>query len=531
MRGTGREDVVAGVAARPERQGRDEPGGLDPRQRPHPRADGLVERLGLHRRPHRQGDGVVHREAGIDAEEAPEAARHERRPHQERQRQAELRHDHAVAQTRARCEAHGLRLQRVLRRHLARADGRTDACEDAGDQGRRDRHRQYPRIDGDLGHPRDRQRAQRLDAPRREEDAQGAAERGDHQALDEPLRDRPAARLTEGAADGEIEAASGGPHEQQIREVRAGDEQEQADGAEQHQQRPPESVADDVLDERDEAGAPAALAGRHRRRDLRRDRLQLAIGRLDRHAGRESREDVELVVQAVLRGHVGLHRHRDLDVAGQRQADRRHADDGVGLPVELQRLADDVGPAAEVPAPEPVRDDRDSRAVRAVLVRGEVAPLGHPHTECVEEIGRDPPHLDQLWVGAPGQVHGAPRDRGHRGEARRARLEVDVVRHRDREERHVALEVRLVDGDEAIGLGERERLQHHRVDGAEHRRRRTDADGSDEHRDGGEAGRDEELADGVAQGSHPIHGRCYVRSATRGPGFDVVTIGRCAAPD
>ena len=89
----------------------------------------------------------------------------------------------------------------------------------------------------------------------------------------------------------------------------------------------------------------------------------------DRHAGREPREDVELVVQAVFLGHVGLHRHRDLDVAGQRQADRRHADDGVGVPVELQRLADDVGPAAEVPAPEPVRNDRDLRAVRPILVR------------------------------------------------------------------------------------------------------------------------------------------------------------------
>ncbi len=93
---------------------------------------------------------------------------------------------------------------------------------------------------------------------------------------------------------------------------------------------------------------------------------------------------------------VGLHRHRDLDVARQRQADRRHADDRVGLAVQLQRLADDVGALAEVPSPEPVRNDRDLGSVRPVLVGGEVAPLGHPHAERAEEIGRDRPHLDQL---------------------------------------------------------------------------------------------------------------------------------------
>ena len=61
-----------------------------------------------------------------------------------------------------------------------------------------------------------------------------------------------------------------------------------------------------------------------------------------------------------------VERHPGARVAiGKRERRRHHADDGVGRGVEAERLADDVGAAAEALLPEAVRQDDDRRRARA----------------------------------------------------------------------------------------------------------------------------------------------------------------------
>ena len=180
-------------------------------------------------------------------------------------------------------------------------------------------------------------------------------------------------------------------------------------------------VADDVLGERDEAGPPAALAGRQRRRDLAR-RSRAARDRPPRatRRARAARRRRARGSGGASCGDVGLHRHRDLDVARQRQAGRRHADDGVGLAIEPERpgrrrrAGRRSGGARTRPRGSPPwrRSGRSSSARKS-------RPLSHAARRASP---RKLAVTVRTWIScglaAAGQVHGPPRDRRHRGEAR-----------------------------------------------------------------------------------------------------------------
>ena len=281
---------------------------------------------------------------GSTLEEAPEAARHEGRPDQQRQGQAELRHDHGVAQPGARRQSGRVRLQRVLRRHPRRSKRRADAGQDAGHDRRQHCHRDHPPVDGDLGDARNRQRAQRIDARRCDDDPRAppaavTTRLSTSSCAIARARDSPSACRT-ASSKARAEARTSSRFEGWRRR-----QQQQRDRAEQHhqgaaQRSPTMSSASGtrrVRQPRSPAGIDGAIGAA--------TACNSRIGRLDRHAGREPREDTSSSwFRPVFLGDVGLHRHRDLDVAGQRQAARRHADDEVGVPTSsCSGLADDVG--------------------------------------------------------------------------------------------------------------------------------------------------------------------------------------------
>ena len=82
--------------------------------------------------------------------------------------------------------------------------------------------------------------------------AERAADDRQHHALGEQLADDAAARAAERGADRDLALAARGAHQQQVRDVRARDQQHEADGAEQHEQRLPH-VADEHLADRIDA--------------------------------------------------------------------------------------------------------------------------------------------------------------------------------------------------------------------------------------------------------------------------------------
>ena len=68
---------------------------------------------------------------------------------------------------------------------------------------------------------------------------------------------------------------------------------------------------------------------------------------------------------------------------------RQDADDPDRVVVQRQRLADDVGAAAEAALPEGMAQDRDRRRVEAALVGGEVAAERQGDAKQLEEIVGD----------------------------------------------------------------------------------------------------------------------------------------------
>ena len=70
-----------------------------------------------------------------------------------------------------------------------------------------------------------------------EDQAEHASRQRQHDALGEQLPDDAAARAADRGADGDFPPPAGRPHQQQIGDVGAGDQQHQADGAGQHHQR------------------------------------------------------------------------------------------------------------------------------------------------------------------------------------------------------------------------------------------------------------------------------------------------------
>ena len=94
--------------------------------------------------------------------------------------------------------------------------------------------------------------AQARHAPRREQEPGASAGQRQHQAFGQHLLHEPDACAADRHPDGELFLAAGRARQEQRGDVRAGDQQDEADRAEQHQQRRPH-VADQGVAERPEA--------------------------------------------------------------------------------------------------------------------------------------------------------------------------------------------------------------------------------------------------------------------------------------
>ena len=78
---------------------------------------------------------------------------------------------------------------------------------------------------------------QRANADVADNEAEDAAGEGEHEALGEQLANDAGATSAHGGADGELALAAGGTDQEQVGDIGAGDEQNEADGSEQNQQR------------------------------------------------------------------------------------------------------------------------------------------------------------------------------------------------------------------------------------------------------------------------------------------------------
>ena len=332
---------------------------------------------------------------------------------------------------------------------------------------------------------------------------------GEQKAFGQELADDAATRGSHGDADGEFTLAAGGADEQQICHVGAGDEQDEADGSEEDEERRAH-VADDAVAQGfdGEAFFWPHRAFRVAAAELVGGDVELGVGLGEGYAGLEAsggEEEVALV------GAVGVDLEGQPDV-GFGVGDEglaEDSDDGVWLVAEREGAADDVGIASEFALPEAVADDDDFAAVGRVFLRGEGA-AQHDGRAKEAEVGfADVDAVDLLGMVA-GEVEAGAAEVVGGDVLKDAGLLPPVVELGGRSGGSFALGRCEQELDDAVGVGIGERLEQDGVDDGEDGGVGSDAKGQGCDGCDGEAGIFEEAAQGVLEVMPQIGQRVFL---------------------
>ena len=377
-------------------------------------------------------------------------------------------------------------------------------------------------------HARGSQRADAAQSERGDRQPERPADDRQQQAFGEQLPDDSPVRGAERGPHRHLLAPPDRARQQQVGDVRAGDQQHEADGRHQHDQRSPH-VADHLLAQRHDAEREAAV----RRIDVRmtgakarRQRGHLRLRLLERRAGPELRHDVVVLAAADLR-RVGSERQRQQHLRigddaerGQRllaQRERRlqHAHDLCRLAVEHDRPADHGRVAAEAALPGAVAENRHGRRRLRVLFRREQPAERGADAEHRQQVRGDPDGADTLGRAVAGQVGvGAERD-GDLLEAPAAGLDVEVLGGREPVLGDAEPGRSVPQDRQAVRVLVGEGTQQQGARDAEDRRVRADAKGQRQDRRDRKSGRGGKGSDRVAE-VRP-HDRRFVRRRSAPP--------------
>ena len=133
---------------------------------------------------------------------------------------------------------------------LRRADGGRQAKHDTGEDRYGERERENRSIDAEHVESRDIAgiyRPDDIEARQGNQQADRAAHHAEQHAVEEQLSDEAMPGRTERGADRQFFLAAGGAREQQVGDIRAGDQQHERDRSEEHEHCA-SHVADDLLE-------------------------------------------------------------------------------------------------------------------------------------------------------------------------------------------------------------------------------------------------------------------------------------------
>ena len=156
------------------------------------------------------------------------------------------------------CAVAALALQRPLQVHAPGLKRRHHAEEQAGTDRHDQRDRQHAEIDGDVGDARDVGRRERDEHPNTQHGQSRAKRRrnhGEQKAFGRELTHQPRPGRPKRGAHGHFAAARRAARQEQVGHVRARDEQDEAHGGQQHEQRRTDRPEDDSRQRFDEDAA------------------------------------------------------------------------------------------------------------------------------------------------------------------------------------------------------------------------------------------------------------------------------------
>ncbi len=181
----------------------------------------------------------------------------------------------------------------------------------------------------------------------------------EHQALEQELADQSTAGRAQRRTDRKLGSSLLPSREHRGRHIRAGDQQDEGDGAEQQEQRIPRAVRQLVL-QPDDNGADRVVVAAVLLLQLLRDRVQLGARGWQRHAALDARHDVEVVPGTAAVVGEELLRHPHVGVSRICEPFGHHADDPGALAADDDAKTGEVGLAAERSASR-IRERRQRR--------------------------------------------------------------------------------------------------------------------------------------------------------------------------
>ena len=325
------------------------------------------------------------------------------------------------------------------------------------------------------------------------EDATQAAGARQDDAFRHDLRGQPPAPRAERRAHHQLVPARRGPRQQKIADVRAGDEQHQADRAEQRDQNRA-AISHEVVGKAHDVGADAAILFRVLPGQARGHERRGGSRPFQAHVVAQPRDAHRAVAYpAPSEDGVVVLADRDVDVVQEaaprpREAHRRgcHAHNRVSLAVEHECVPDDAGVGAEPAAPVVFADHGDACRPEPILVRTERAPENRRHREGLEEVGRDHLSGQRFRLTAARQCEAVRAPACQLFEL--ADLASKVLEVGERERVLWRVNARPVHGHEAVGIRERQGTEDDAIDDAEYGRGRANAQRQRQHRGQGEPG-------------------------------------------
>ena len=330
-----------------QRQSEDRAGGLDVRARRHAGQHSLDEEgapvevlVGGSRQRHRDGLDAARINPERRPQEPEEAAPKQPGGHQERHRKRNLDGDENTACANAsaivrRARAGGERAIQIARG----AQRRQQAKQARGGERRHASEEDHGRVHPCFVEHRDACRLQsrnQAGPDHRQHQAGEPARTGQQHAFDEQTAEQPEPRRAEGGTDSDFAAPPERHAQHQARDIDAGHEKDEANGAEEQPHSWRDFVADDTRAQRRDRDARAFVGAWMLFREAVRNRGQVRARGREARRRTEPADDRQVVSAALARDVVRRQHERRPSLAAERKVHRlRHdADDFAHLPVE-----------------------------------------------------------------------------------------------------------------------------------------------------------------------------------------------------
>ena len=320
-----------------------------------------------------------------------------------------------------------------------------------------------------------------------EAEADEASHSSQGEAFSDELACGAAPACAESGADGEFLASAFHADQQQVSNIGAGDEQNEADGAHQHPEHIAD-VADDVPLERAQVGRKVhLLKQRFREAVWGREAVpgdgneagEVGAGLFHGNAGLEPRQRLVTVIAQMRFAAVPLERDDEVDVVvvKELEAARENADDLAGVAVHGEGLADDRSCAAEFLLPVAVGEHDGFGGSGGIVLAGEQAAKRGLDAEQGESAVGDVEAVDVFWLSGAGDIEGIAGVDADVFQGLALLAINEVVRGREVQVFDVDAGRGVPDADEPVGVGVGQRLEEDVLNHGEDDGVGADADG------------------------------------------------------